>query len=191
MVHTKVIIFFGCLLAVCQSLGNADCSDEGSTEACMYLVEQFDLCSPNSLMYQSMVKNCRLACDHCEEEGEEEEDWDNDNDTEGKTDGSQNDDPGCEDSLSNDANPDPTLNCLTFQYLCADSSAIGDRIAANCPVTCGTCEFDDDPVCEDLLTSPKSPDPTINCQTFKKYCEMTGKVAERVQAECRLTCGFC
>ena len=75
--------------------------------------------------------------------------------------------------------------------MCDSSSKIGQKVAQECPLTCGMCRQDDDPVCEDTLTSDASPDPTVNCEEFKRYCTGQGNEAQQVQAQCRLTCGSC
>ena len=181
-------------------MDDTDCVDTESPETCTYLEAQFNLCSPNSVMHKSMVAHCALTCRQCDkkEEGNDTEDKEDgndteDNDTEDNSDGRQDDDPGCVDYLASETAPDPTLNCQTFQHLCQDPSPIGQRVFTECPVTCGSCKQDDDPVCEDTLANAKNPDPTLNCQTFKHYCDesQTSSVAGRVKAECRLTCGFC
>lgn len=175
-------------------MDDTECVDTESSETCKYLNDQFNLCSPNSVMHGSMVAHCQLTCRQCDENGGDgDNDTDNDNDNDTDNGGRQDDDPGCVDYLASETAPDPTLNCQTFKHLCNDPSKIGERVFTECPVTCGSCKQDDDPVCEDTLANAKSPDPTLNCQTFKKYCSasQTSNVAQRVKAECRLTCGFC
>ena len=180
-------------------MDDTECTDIDSPDTCEYLDEQFNLCSPNSLMFSSMVSNCALTCKQCEADEPDNSTDDNstddnstdDNSTDDNSGDRQNDDAECVDYLASETAPDATLNCQTFKHLCTDPSAIGQRVFTECPVTCGSCRQDDDPVCEDVLANAKSPDPTLNCQTFKKYCTADGNIAERVRAECRLTCGFC
>ena len=56
----------------------------------------------------------------------------------------QNDDSTCEDMLSNADHTDATANCKQFSHLCNAKNEFGERVTAQCPVTCGTCGFNDD-----------------------------------------------